>query len=137
MPLPSDSKRELPIATLNDTDKVALLERIDKETRKLDPRITQVMASLNAVHEVVMVVNSPMLLLLVMVREFNPPLIRVMAVFPNVVAPVPVPFTVIVAGAATQLIVALTTTAPIPFVLMLMALPPPRNESVLLIVFAA
>ena len=41
-----------------DEDKVAWLERVDRETRKLDPRIVQVMASVTAVHEVVLVANS-------------------------------------------------------------------------------
>ena len=43
---------------MQDEDKVAWLERVDRETRKLDPRIVQVMASVNAVHEVVLVANS-------------------------------------------------------------------------------
>jgi len=47
-----------PVATLSDADKVAWLERVDRETRALDPRIVQVMASVTAVHEVVLVANS-------------------------------------------------------------------------------
>src|SRR6185369_13828455 len=47
-----------PTAALTDADKVAWLERVDRETRKLDPRIVQVMASVSSVHEVVMVANS-------------------------------------------------------------------------------
>ena len=47
-----------PGSTLTDADKVAWLERVDRETRKLDPRIVQVMASVSSVHEVVMVANS-------------------------------------------------------------------------------
>src|SRR5215210_1906761 len=46
------------VASLKDEDKVAWLERVDRETRKLDPRIVQVMASVNAVHEVILVANS-------------------------------------------------------------------------------
>src|SRR3984885_14359833 len=42
-----------PLATLSDADKVAWLMRVDRETRALDPRIKQVMASCTAVHEVV------------------------------------------------------------------------------------
>ncbi len=42
-----------PIVTMSDDDKVALLARVDRETRALDPRVRQVMASLAAVHEVV------------------------------------------------------------------------------------
>jgi TldD protein len=44
--------------SLRDEDKVAWLERVDRETRKIDPRIVQVMASVSAVHEVVLVANS-------------------------------------------------------------------------------
>jgi len=47
-----------PIETLSDTDKVGLLERIDRETRRLDPRIEQVVASLAAVHEVVLIAGT-------------------------------------------------------------------------------
>jgi len=47
-----------PIETLTDTEKVALLERIDRETRRLDPRVEQVMASLAAVHEVVLIAGT-------------------------------------------------------------------------------
>ena len=51
--LPEDA-----VASLGDPEKVAWLERVDRETRKLDSRIVQVMASVNAVHEVVLVANS-------------------------------------------------------------------------------
>jgi TldD protein len=47
-----------PLVTMSDADKVSLLSRIDAETRQVDPRIVQVMASLSALHEVVLVVNS-------------------------------------------------------------------------------
>jgi len=47
-----------PIETLGDTEKVALLERIDRETRRIDPRVEQVMASLAAVHEVVLIAGT-------------------------------------------------------------------------------
>jgi TldD protein len=47
-----------PVATLSDDDKVAWLARVDRETRKLDPRIVQVMASVTAVHEVVLIAAS-------------------------------------------------------------------------------
>jgi TldD protein len=47
-----------PIHSLADDAKVAVLERIDRETRKLDPRIIQVMASLHAVHELVLIATS-------------------------------------------------------------------------------
>jgi TldD protein len=47
-----------PIDTLDDRDKVRLLEAIDREARALDSRITQVMASLSASHETVMVLAS-------------------------------------------------------------------------------
>jgi len=47
-----------PLTALSDADKVAWLMRVDRETRKLDPRVTQVMASVTAVHEVVLIANS-------------------------------------------------------------------------------
>jgi len=47
-----------PIDTLDDPDKVRLLEEIDREARAVDPRITQVMASLSASHETIMVLAS-------------------------------------------------------------------------------
>src|ERR1700689_2172453 len=51
--LPAD-----PTAALVDHEKVAWLERVDRETRRLDPRIVQVMASIAAVHEVVLIATS-------------------------------------------------------------------------------
>ncbi|HEU4530169.1 MAG TPA: metalloprotease TldD [Steroidobacteraceae bacterium] len=47
-----------PLATMSDPDKVSLLERLDVETRRMDPRITQVMASISALHEVILVMTS-------------------------------------------------------------------------------
>jgi TldD protein len=47
-----------PVAALTDADKVAWLERVDRETRAIDPRVVQVMASVTAVHEVVLVATS-------------------------------------------------------------------------------
>jgi TldD protein len=47
-----------PVATLSDADKVAWLERVDRETRALDPRVVQVMASVTAVQEIVLIANS-------------------------------------------------------------------------------
>lgn len=47
-----------PIASLSDADKVGLLQDIDRETRKLDPRIRQVMASLAGVQDVMLVCSS-------------------------------------------------------------------------------
>ena len=47
-----------PLDTMRDEDKVALLMRVDAETRRIDPRVKQVMASLAAVHEVVLVASS-------------------------------------------------------------------------------
>jgi TldD protein len=47
-----------PLTSLEDNAKVAWLERVDRETRALDPRIKQVMASCHAVHEIVLVANS-------------------------------------------------------------------------------
>jgi TldD protein len=47
-----------PIATLDSTQKVALLERVEKLARAKDPRVVQVMAGLAAEHEVVMVARA-------------------------------------------------------------------------------
>lgn len=47
-----------PISTLTEAEKVQLLQDIDRETRKLDPRVTQVMANLAGVHDVILVCSS-------------------------------------------------------------------------------
>ncbi len=47
-----------PIFTLADEQKVEWLERVDREARKLDPRIVRVMASVHAMHETVLIANS-------------------------------------------------------------------------------
>ena len=47
-----------PIATLDSTQKVALLERIEKMARARDPRVVQVMAGLAAEHDVVFVARA-------------------------------------------------------------------------------
>jgi TldD protein len=47
-----------PLRNLSDAQKVSWLERIDRETRRMDPRVVQVMASVTAVHELVLVVSS-------------------------------------------------------------------------------
>ena len=47
-----------PLEGLSDADKVRLLERIDVEARRVDPRVTQVMASLSGSHEVVLIMAS-------------------------------------------------------------------------------
>jgi TldD protein len=47
-----------PVGSLTDAAKVAWLERVDRETRAIDPRVVQVMASVTAVHEVVLIATS-------------------------------------------------------------------------------
>ncbi len=47
-----------PIDTLQAEDKVALLQAVDAEARKQDPRVKQVMVGLAAVHDVVLVAAS-------------------------------------------------------------------------------
>ena len=47
-----------PLASLEDQDKVALLERLERQARALDPRVTQVMAYLAGEYEVVLVARS-------------------------------------------------------------------------------
>ena len=51
--LPAD-----PAAALATADKVAWLERVDREARRIDPRVVHVTASVVAVHEVVLIANS-------------------------------------------------------------------------------
>jgi TldD protein len=46
-----------PLSSLSDDDKVAWLERVDRETRKIDPCIVQVMASVSTSFEVVLLAN--------------------------------------------------------------------------------
>ena len=47
-----------PIATLDSTQKVALLERIEKMARARDPRVVQVMVGLAAEHDVVLIARA-------------------------------------------------------------------------------
>jgi len=51
--LPTD-----PLVSLKDEQKIAWLERVDRETRRMDPRVVQVMASVHAEHEIILVANS-------------------------------------------------------------------------------
>lgn len=47
-----------PLGSISDDDKVAWLERVDRETRRIDPRIVQVMASVTAAHEIVLIATT-------------------------------------------------------------------------------
>jgi TldD protein len=47
-----------PLSSLADEDKVALLQAVEAQARACDPRVSQVMASLAAVHDVVLVARS-------------------------------------------------------------------------------
>ncbi len=49
---------EDPLVSLNDTDKVKLLERVEQEARRQDPRVKEVIASLAGVHEVILVARN-------------------------------------------------------------------------------
>ncbi len=51
-----------PIASLDDADKVSLLERLERYARALDPRVTQVMAGLAGEYDVVLLARSDGLL---------------------------------------------------------------------------
>lgn len=51
-----------PLASLGDVDKVGLLERVEQEARRQDPRVRQVMASLGGSQETVLVMRSDGLL---------------------------------------------------------------------------
>ncbi|MCP2937341.1 metalloprotease TldD, partial [Salmonella enterica subsp. enterica serovar Typhimurium] len=56
-PVPLYSSRN-PHASLSDTDKLKLLERLESYSRAEDSRVTQVMAHIAGTHEVVMVMRS-------------------------------------------------------------------------------
>ncbi|MCB1856652.1 MAG: metalloprotease TldD [Gammaproteobacteria bacterium] len=47
-----------PLQSLNEVEKIELLRSIDAEARSQDPRVTQVIASLVAVHDIILVVGS-------------------------------------------------------------------------------
>ncbi|MGA0799989.1 MAG: metalloprotease TldD [Steroidobacteraceae bacterium] len=47
-----------PVGSLSDDEKVKWLERVDRETRRIDPRIKQVMASVSSSFDVVMMADS-------------------------------------------------------------------------------
>ncbi|MET1085471.1 MAG: metalloprotease TldD [Burkholderiales bacterium] len=47
-----------PLASLTDAEKVALLERVERMCRALDPRVTQVMASLGGEYEVILLARA-------------------------------------------------------------------------------
>ncbi|HUI59191.1 MAG TPA: metalloprotease TldD, partial [Steroidobacteraceae bacterium] len=51
-----------PLVTMKDEDKIGWLQRVDRETRRLDPRIVQVMCSVHAAHELILVARSDGLL---------------------------------------------------------------------------
>jgi len=51
--LPTD-----PVSSLSTEDKVAWLERVDREARRTDPRVVHVTASVTAVHDVVLIATS-------------------------------------------------------------------------------
>jgi len=57
--LPTPLYRALdPVASLQSAEKVALLEKLEKKCRALDPRVTQVMASLGGEYEVVLIARA-------------------------------------------------------------------------------
>jgi len=47
-----------PVGSLEESEKVALLERFERRARATDPRVTQVMASLAAEHETILIARS-------------------------------------------------------------------------------
>ena len=47
-----------PRLSLADEEKIAWLERIDRETRRIDPRVVQVMASVNALYDLILIASS-------------------------------------------------------------------------------
>ncbi|HUQ25148.1 MAG TPA: metalloprotease TldD [Burkholderiales bacterium] len=57
--LPAPLYQEIdPVASLDSAHKVALLERLEKKCRALDPRVTQVMASLGGEYDVVLIARA-------------------------------------------------------------------------------
>lgn len=50
--------KEDPLHSLSDQDKIALLKKLDKKARGLDPRVTRVIASLSGLHEIILIVAS-------------------------------------------------------------------------------
>lgn len=53
--VPSLYSTDDPLASIPEQEKISLLQKVDAETRKLDPRITQVMVSMVGVHETILV----------------------------------------------------------------------------------
>ena len=47
-----------PVASLSESDKVALLERLERKARARDPRVAQVMASIAGEHETILIARS-------------------------------------------------------------------------------
>jgi len=47
-----------PIPSFSQAEKIAILQAVDREARRYDPRVTQVEANLSAVHEVILVAQS-------------------------------------------------------------------------------
>lgn len=47
-----------PISSLDEKEKITLLQQMDKYARSLDPRVSQVMVSLAASHEIILIMNA-------------------------------------------------------------------------------
>jgi len=47
-----------PLKSIQDADKIALLQRLDKEARKIDPCVQQVIVSLSGSHEIILIAAS-------------------------------------------------------------------------------
>lgn len=47
-----------PLLTMGEKEKVALLRKVDKEARKQDPRVKQVIASLHGIYEIILLLTS-------------------------------------------------------------------------------
>lgn len=47
-----------PISSLDEKEKITLLQKMDKYARSLDPRVSQVMVSLAASHEIILIMNA-------------------------------------------------------------------------------
>lgn len=47
-----------PLQTMTENEKIDLLRRVDSETRRIDPRVKQVISSLSGVYDIILIANS-------------------------------------------------------------------------------
>lgn len=49
---------ENPLGAMSEAEKIALMQRVNEEARRLDPRVKQVIVNLSGMHETILVLNS-------------------------------------------------------------------------------